>query len=148
MSTYIVDKVFTNPGGGAGAAGLERPVTTRSPRGVRGWFAVALATFAIAWGGNEFTPLLVMYRLEDGFSALTVDLLLFAYVLGIVPALLIGGPLSDRLGRRPVMLPAPLLAAFGSLVLAAGAHSAWMLGAGRVIAIDRARRTRRSSMGS
>lgn len=121
-----------NLGGGSATVGLERPVTTRPARSVRGWFAVALATFAIAWGGNEFTPLLVMYRLGDGFSALTVDLLLFAYVLGIVPALLIGGPLSDRLGRRPVMLPAPVLAALGSLILAAGAHSAWMLGAGRV----------------
>lgn len=91
-----------------------------------------MATFAVAWGGNEFTPLLVMYRGRDGFSALTVDLLLFAYVFGIVPALLIGGPLSDRFGRRPLMLPAPLLAAVGSLVLALGGNSALVLGVGRV----------------
>lgn len=98
----------------------------------RRWQAVACATFAIAWGGNEFTPLLVMYRNGGGFSALTVDLLLFTYVLGIVPALLIGGPLSDRFGRRPLMLPAPVLAAVGSLILAAGANSAVALGVGRV----------------
>lgn len=103
-----------------------------SARGARRWLAVAAATFAIAWGGNEFTPLLVMYRVHDGFSAVTVDLLLFAYVLGIVPALLIGGPLSDRFGRRPLMLPAPVLAAIGSLILATGAHSAALLAAGRV----------------
>ncbi|AQT81790.1 MFS transporter [Mycolicibacterium litorale] len=93
----------------------------------------AAATFAIAWGGNEFTPLLVMYRQADGFSAITVDVLLFAYVLGIVPALLIGGPLSDRLGRRPLMLPAPPLAAAGSLLLALGTSSAPLLIAGRVL---------------
>ncbi|ORB31880.1 MFS transporter [Mycolicibacterium parafortuitum] len=98
----------------------------------RRWAAVAAATFAIAWGGNEFTPLLVMYRTEGGFSPVTVDLLLFAYVLGIVPALLIGGPLSDRFGRRPLMLPAPVLAGIGSLILAVGAESAWTLGVGRV----------------
>lgn len=98
----------------------------------RRWLAVAAATFAIAWGGNEFTPLLVMYREGERFSALTVDLLLFAYVLGIVPGLLIGGPLSDRFGRRPLMLPAPVLAAAGSLVLAAGAQSAAVLAVGRV----------------
>lgn len=103
-----------------------------SVRGARRWLAVAAATFAIAWGGNEFTPLLVMYRVHDGFSAVTVDLLLFAYVLGIVPALLVGGPLSDRFGRRPLMLPAPVLAAIGSLILATGAHSATLLAAGRV----------------
>lgn len=100
--------------------------------GTRRWLAVAAATFAIAWGGNEFTPLLVMYRSGEGFSGLTVDLLLFAYVLGIVPALLIGGPLSDRFGRRPLVVPAPLLAAAGSLILAAGADSAAVLAVGRV----------------
>ncbi len=61
----------------------------------RAWLAVSTAIFAIAWGGNEFTPLLVMYK-RDGLPLATVDLLLFEYVLGIIPALLIGGPLSDR----------------------------------------------------
>lgn len=98
----------------------------------RRWLTVAAATCAIAWGGNEFTPLLVMYRSSGGFSPLTVDLLLFAYVLGIVPALLIGGPMSDRFGRRPLMLPAPVLAALGSTILALGADSALTLAVGRV----------------
>ncbi|MGC5248920.1 MFS transporter [Gordonia sp. DT219] len=96
------------------------------------WPAVALAVFATAWGGNEFTPLLVMYRQSGGFSAVAVDALLFLYVLGIVPALLIGGPLSDRFGRRPLMLPAPVLAAVGSVLLAVGANSMVLLSVGRV----------------
>lgn len=98
----------------------------------RRWRAVACATFATAWGGNEFTPLLVMYRGGGAFSALTADVLLFTYVLGIVPALLVGGPLSDRFGRRRLMLPAPVLAAVGSLILAAGVNSAVALATGRV----------------
>ena len=108
--------------------------TTGTAAGVRPrrWLAVAAVTCAIAWGGNEFTPLLVMYRSGGGFSSLTVDLLLFAYVLGIVPALLIGGPMSDRFGRRPLMLPAPVLAALGSTILALGADSALTLAVGRV----------------
>ncbi|MFE6859473.1 MFS transporter [Nocardia sp. NPDC057668] len=98
----------------------------------RAWVGVAAAIFAIAWGGNEFTPLLVMYK-RDGLPLATVDLLLFEYVLGIIPALLIGGPLSDRYGRRPLMRPAPLVAAAGSLLLAFGAGSVPMLSAGRVL---------------
>ncbi|MDR2280301.1 MAG: MFS transporter, partial [Gordonia sp. (in: high G+C Gram-positive bacteria)] len=98
-----------------------------------GWPAVSLAVFAAAWGGNEFTPLLVMYRTTSDMSAVAVDLLLFTYVLGIVPALLIGGPLSDRLGRRPLMLPSPVTAAAGSLLLAFGAHSVALLAVGRVL---------------
>ncbi|MBE7195083.1 MFS transporter [Gordonia polyisoprenivorans] len=109
--------------------------STTAPEGIARratWPAVALAVFASAWGGNEFTPLLVMYRQSGEFSAVAVDALLFLYVLGIVPALLIGGPLSDRLGRRPLMLPAPIFAALGSLLLAFGAHSIALLSVGRV----------------
>ncbi|MGK2886728.1 MAG: MFS transporter [Rhodococcus sp. (in: high G+C Gram-positive bacteria)] len=97
------------------------------------WILVAAGMFAVAWGGNEFTPLLVMYRLEHGFSAVTVDTFLFAYVIGIVPALLICGPLSDRLGRRPVMLPATAVAAAGSILIALGPDTAALLFAGRVL---------------
>lgn len=107
----------------------ERP---RAAVGTRAWLAVAAAMVAIAWGGNEFTPLLVMYK-GNGLPLTAVDLLLFYYVLGIVPALLIGGPLSDRLGRRPLMLPAPLIAAAGSLLLAVGAASVPVLAAGRML---------------
>lgn len=96
------------------------------------WLRVAGTLFAVAWGGNEFTPLLVMYRAEDQMSTLTVDLLLGAYVLGIVPGLLVGGPLSDRYGRRPVLVWAPVLGIAGSAVLAAGAGQPVVLGAGRI----------------
>ncbi|MGX1575955.1 MFS transporter [Cellulosimicrobium funkei] len=101
--------------------------------GPRAWLAVAAVMFAVAWGGNEFTPLLVMYREVGHFSAVTVDALLAAYVLGIVPALLLGGPLSDRYGRRPLLLPAAPIALAGSLVLAAGESSAALLATGRVL---------------
>ncbi|MBE7160375.1 MAG: MFS transporter [Williamsia herbipolensis] len=88
---------------------------------------------AIAWGGNEFTPLLVMYESVHGLPGTVVDALLFAYVLGIVPALLIGGPLSDRFGRVRLMRPAPLVAALGSVILAVGADHVWLLVVGRVL---------------
>ncbi len=93
---------------------------------------MSLAVFTAAWGGNEFTPLLVMYRMAGHVSPVMVDALLFTYVLGIVPALLIGGPLSDRFGRRPLMLPSPLIAALGSALLAAGTQSVVLLAAGRI----------------
>lgn len=125
--TYIVDRVSS-----ISTLVESAPRTALRSRDARRWLPVAAAMFAIAWGGNEFTPLLVMYRTQGGYSGLTVDLLLFAYVLGIVPALLIGGPLSDRYGRRPLLLPAPVLAAVGSTILALGAQSALLLGVGRV----------------
>lgn len=110
-------------------------LTATAPRGLvvpARWRGVAATMFAIAWGGNEFTPLLVMYK-NDGLAATTVDLLLFYYVLGIVPALLIGGPLSDRYGRRALLRPAPLIAAAGSLLLAFGSASVPLMSMGRVL---------------
>ena len=97
------------------------------------WARVGCALFAIGWGGNEFTPLLLMYRDLNGYSDAVVDILLGAYVLGIAPGLLVGGPLSDRFGRRPLLLPSPLLAAAGSAILALGAHSVALLFLGRVL---------------
>lgn len=102
--------------------------------GSTGWLPVGLALFTVAWGGNQFTPLMVMYRELGGFSTATVDVLLGAYVLGIVPGMLVGGPLSDRFGRKPLMLAAPPLAIAGSLVLAVGGEAVPVLFVGRVLA--------------
>ena len=110
------------------------PTGTRLPRTrtTRPWLRACGALVAVAWGGNEFTPLLVMYR-HEGLGSVAVNALLGAYVLGIVPALLIGGPLSDRFGRRPLMLPAPLICIAGSTLLALGPHVQVLLYAGRVL---------------
>lgn len=113
----------------------HRPATAGRPAspGDRAWWPVGAAMAAVAWGGNDFTPLLVMYREVSRFSTLTVDVLLGAYVVGIVPALLVGGPLSDRYGRRPLLLPAAPLSLAGSLVLAAWPGSVPALAVGRVL---------------
>lgn len=93
-------------------------------QGVR-WFAVAAAMFCCAWGGNQFTPLLLLYRHLGGYSEVTVDAFLGAYVLGLIPGLLIGGPLSDRHGRKPVLWWGTLLSAVSSAVLC-GPGEGWI----------------------
>jgi MFS family permease len=80
------------------------------------WVAAA-AMFCCGWGGNQFTPLLSMYRSRNGFSEVVVDALLGAYVLGLAPALLVGGGLSDRHGRKRVMTLAVLCTGLGSLAI-------------------------------
>lgn len=100
---------------------------------MKSWLRPAHTMFAVAWGGNEFTPLLVMYRNSHHLPQTTVNLLLFAYVFGIIPALLIGGPLSDRYGRRALLLPAPIIAILGSLTLAFSDAHLGLLALGRVL---------------
>ncbi|MEU1985574.1 MFS transporter [Nocardia sp. NPDC019395] len=98
----------------------------------RSWQAALAAIFVSAWGGNQFTPLLVMYR-DAGYSALTVNALLGAYVLGLVPGLLVTGGLSERFGRRPVAISGVLASLTASLLLAAGVSGVGWIAAGRLI---------------
>lgn len=94
--------------------------------------AVLAAIFVCAWGGNQFTPLLVMYR-DAGYAALTVNVLLGAYVLGLVPGLLLTGTLSERFGRRPVALAGVSASLVASLLLAAGPAGVGWIAAGRLV---------------
>jgi predicted MFS family arabinose efflux permease len=100
---------------------------------VRPWLLVAPATAMLAWGGNHFTPLLLMYRQVDGYSSVEVDLFLAFYILGLVPGFLVGGPLADRGGRKRVMVVGIAMSVLGSAVLAAGAASPVWLCAGRLV---------------
>lgn len=86
----------------------------------RAWRPVGLAMLVIGWGGNQFTPLLMVYRAHGGFSQLDVDVFLGAYVVGLVPGLLIASRLSDRYGRRPLMLIGLAASFLGSALLALG----------------------------
>lgn len=61
--------------------------------------------FAVGWGANQFSPMLLAYRDELGMSAQARALLFALYAVGLIPALLIGGSASDRWGRRAVVVP-------------------------------------------
>jgi MFS family permease len=76
--------------------------------------------FCIGWGGNQFTPLLIVYRDRGGYSQVGVDVFLGAYVLGLIPGLLVASALSDRYGRRPLLLSGMASSIAGSAVLAFG----------------------------
>lgn len=66
--------------------------------------AAVFAAFFFAAGAP--TPLLSLRQQEWGFSAGTLGVAFSIYALGLLAALLVGGSLSDHIGRRPVMLTA------------------------------------------
>ena len=86
-----------------------------------------------AWGGNHFSPLLLLYREVDGYSAVQVNLFFAFYVLGLIPGFLVAGPLSDRHGRKRLVVAALALGVAGSVVLAFGSASVLWMCAGRLI---------------
>jgi hypothetical protein len=99
----------------------------------RAWLGVAPAMFMVAWGGNDFSPLLLLYRQVEGYSAVQVDLFFAFYVLGLAPGFLLTGPVSDRVGRRPLVVAALALSVVGSVVLGLGSGSPVALCAGRFV---------------
>lgn len=99
----------------------------------RSWLGVTPAMFMVAWGGNHFSPLLLLYRQVEHYTAVQVDVFFAFYVLGLVPGFLLTGPLSDRLGRRLVVVASLALGVVGSIVLALGSASPTALCAGRFV---------------
>ena len=100
----------------------------------RRWLLVAVAVAAVAWGANQFAPMLLVYRQDLGLSAATAQATFGLYALGLIPGLLIGGPVSDRRGRRPVLTAALVASVLASGLLVAGGSSVAWLFAGRLVA--------------
>ena len=91
---------------------------TSDAKTTRPWLLVFGALFVCAWSGNQFSPLLLMYRDVEHYSAATVTLFLAVYVAGLAPALVVAGAVSDHQGRRPSMIAGVAFGVLGSLLLA------------------------------
>src|SRR5919202_3190896 len=91
---------------------------TRSRTRVPPFAVVAGALFVMLLDGNLPTPLYGVYREAFGFSATTLTLIFAVYALALVPSLLVFGQLSDRVGRRPVIVGGLGVAALGLVLLA------------------------------
>ena len=55
------------------------------------------------------TPLWTLYQQRDGFDTFMITVVFAAFALGVIASLLVAGRLSDRLGRRAILMPAILL---------------------------------------
>ncbi|HEX6444242.1 MAG TPA: MFS transporter [Streptosporangiales bacterium] len=107
---------------------------TTAPTTPGWWRGPAVAVCAVGWGANQFAALLPFYRLHLGASLAVVQATFGLYAVGLVPGLLLGGPLSDRHGRRVVVRTALPISFVASVVLMLGAHGAGWLFAGRLVA--------------
>ena len=95
--------------------------------------STAILLFMVAWGANHFVPLLLVYRARLGLSEVDLGILFGVYAVGLVPGLLVGGPLSDRVGRHRVAFPASLVALVGTTILSFGHGGFPVLLAGRFV---------------
>src|SRR6266581_3428295 len=107
--------------------------TTVARRSPYAWMRIAFAMFAVGWGANQFSPMLIVYRHELRLTAGEVAGLFLVYALTLIPGLLIGGPASDRFGRRLVVWPFVALSPLATL-LVLGPRSLAMIAVGRALA--------------
>jgi MFS family permease len=92
----------------AGAAsrelgGIHARVANRAAVIVTPQLAVWAGWFVLMAGANLATPLYAVYARKFGFSSLVLTTVFATYAVVLVPALVLFGRLSDRLGRRPVV---------------------------------------------
>jgi hypothetical protein len=99
-----------------------------------GWLRAASSLLGVGWGANQFSSLLLAYRMHRGVSPTIADALFGVYALGLIPALLLCGPASDLYGRRRVARPAVLLSVVATVVLMVGHQSLPLLYVGRFLA--------------
>ena len=98
-----------------------------------GWVPVAAVLLGAGWGSNQFTPMLLVYSRTLGLGTGTLAAMFGFYALGLIPGLLLAGPVSDARGRRVVVLPAAGLSLMATLALMAGGRSVGLLFLGRLL---------------
>ncbi|MCB5190539.1 MFS transporter [Methylobacillus arboreus] len=98
-----------------------------------GLWAAAWVVTAVFMLSNSPTPLYVHWQQQLGFSSGTLTVIFALYIAGLLGTLLIAGQLSDRYGRKLVLIPG-LLAALVACLLFASATSIVMLAIGRLLA--------------
>lgn len=95
------------------------------------WRAAWMVT-AVFMLSNSPTPLYVVWQRALGFSSGTLTVIFALYIAGLLGTLLVAGQLSDRYGRKPVLLPG-IAAALVACGLFACASSTAMLAVARLL---------------
>ena len=111
---------------------MKRAKPVQSARDPMGRFGAGLAIFTAIFTANTPTPLYGYYQELWGFSAAALTGAFAVYAVGVLAALLTVSPLSDRLGRRPLILMGLALVACGALIFWQ-AQSWWWLLAARLV---------------
>lgn len=93
---------------------------------------VIVVLFVAGWATNHFAAIIPVLRDTEHLSATVLAGAFGVYALGLLPGLLGGGALSDRIGRRSVVLAGSLVAAGGNLLMLAW-HPAAGVYTGRLV---------------
>lgn len=97
---------------------LRRPVA---------FWAVGVVLGVVLFAASAPSPLYGVYQQRFGFSPTTLTVIFAIYALALIAALLLTGSLSDRVGRRPVLLASLGVLAASMVVFALAPDVGWLL---------------------
>src|SRR3954467_4588143 len=113
------------------ASSRPRMSTPRLSRPVAFWLlAATLGVLLLA--SSAPSPMYVVYQAQWHFSAITLTSVFAIYVVALLGSLVFAGSLSDRVGRRPVLI-ASLLVELVAMVLFGVADDVGALFAARIV---------------
>jgi MFS family permease len=98
-------------------------------RSLRPFLTVWLSWLLVMAGANLATALYAQYASQFRFSSLVLTTIFATYAVVLVPALVLFGRLSDRFGRRAVVLLGLATAVAGLAVFAAAQNEVWLYAA-------------------
>lgn len=79
------------------------PVGASGPRKRWGFRLVLIATVAMMAGASAPSPFYPVLQARFGFMPVTITMVFAVYAVALLALLLVGGSLSDHVGRRPVL---------------------------------------------
>jgi MFS family permease len=94
--------------------------------------ATAITFTSVYLATGALTPLLVAYRDQWHFASAQLTLAFAVYAVGFLAALLVLGPLSDHLGRRPVLIGALAVHLASNVLFLMAPNIGWVV-AGRIV---------------
>ncbi|MFC4299262.1 MFS transporter [Castellaniella hirudinis] len=94
------------------------PVDATNPHcSAREQVLLCLVLFAASYTAQTVSPVMLFYTLDLHLSTTDLTLFFTVYAAGLMLAFLIGGPLSDRRGRKAMVLPSAVLLLLAVLAL-------------------------------
>ena len=88
---------------------------------------VAFSFFVIITGGGLPTPLYVVYQKLWGFSPAVLTIIFAAYAIGLLLTLVLFRRVSDRLGRKKVLVAGILVAIVSTLIFLGAQNVTWLI---------------------